>query len=226
MKKTPSFWKRIGDIFSPTEMKRKTDRFIDDLLVRSRLVPERVDGRGMILHMSDTPTAIYPYLARLLRRVNPSVVVHTGDLADNIKLELYAGEEKSYQEAMIKLISIITAPHREVYLFLGNHDKIELLPRLPKQCSIFEDCADFNYRGALFSASHYYEKIQGQNSDFKLFGHAGQPKSYDEGARYYLNGVESMWLIDPIKRELRALPYPSRTDKCRTMRVGHGIART
>ena len=225
MKKTPSFLQRVGGIFSPTVMKRKTDRFIDDLLVRSGLVPERVDGRGKILHISDTPTAIYPYLARLLRRVNPSVVVHTGDLADNIKLELYSGEERNYQEAIIKLINIITAPHREVYLFMGNHDNVDLLPRLPLQCRIYEDAAEFQYRGMFFSASHYFEKVQENEADYKLFGHAWQPKSYDEGGQYYLNGVESMWLIDPGRRELRALPYPPRTDNCRTMRVGHGIIR-
>ena len=60
---------------------------IDDICVRIGLNPPPIDGRDMILHISDTPSTMFPYLRRAIRRLRPAWVVHTGDLVDDIKLE-------------------------------------------------------------------------------------------------------------------------------------------
>jgi hypothetical protein len=58
---------------------------IDDICVRIGLNPPPIDGRDMILHISDTPSTMFPYLRRAIRRLRPAWVVHTGDLVDDIK---------------------------------------------------------------------------------------------------------------------------------------------
>ena len=40
----------------------------------------------ILLHISDTPDDIYNYIFRLINILKPQFVIHTGDLADNIKL--------------------------------------------------------------------------------------------------------------------------------------------
>ena len=97
---------------------------VDRALVKAGWLPEMMDGSYKILHLSDTPVTIYGYLARLLRRVSPSVLVHTGDLADDIKIGLYPGERERYRSAVRKLFDIIQAPRRRIILSLGKEVEI------------------------------------------------------------------------------------------------------
>ncbi|MDL2264567.1 metallophosphoesterase [Synergistaceae bacterium OttesenSCG-928-I11] len=213
--------RKIAENVSLGGAKRSIDRAIDRGLVRAGWMPEIMDGRGKVLHMSDTPTAIYGYLARVLRRVNPSVVVHTGDLSDDIKLELYPGEEERYHNAAKRLVNILAAPRRTVYLVLGNHDRADLLPYLPDQFVLVDDAADFTIGGVMFSISHYVGRTREHPGRFNLFGHEMVTKSYAEGDdRYFLNGVETMRLIDPVADEIESIGYPRKTNDARLMRRG------
>lgn len=188
-------------------------------LVAAGWQPERTDGTGKILHMSDTPSSIYGYLSRLLKRVNPSVIVHTGDLADDIKLELYPGERERYRAAVRRLMNILQAPHRRVVLALGNHDERELLPWLPRDCIVCDGAEDMAFRGQAFRISHYPDELLLRPARYNLFGHCAAPPSYDDDSgRHFFNGLEWMRLIDPDSGEIQLLRYPSGTDDARLLR--------
>lgn len=211
--------KDIGEIVRTVGARRSLDIAIDKVLVKAGWVPEMMDGRGKVLHMSDTPTAIYPYIARVLRRVNPSVVVHTGDLSDDIKLELYPGEEERYHVAMKRLFDILAAPRRAVYLVLGNHDRRDLLPPTPRQFVICDLDYEFRLGGQDFHISHYVERTEEHPGRYNLFGHEMITRSHtDDEDRYYLNGVEAMRLIDPVTDEMEHIRYPAKTNDARLMR--------
>lgn len=200
------------------------DLLVDRTLVKIGWIPEMTDGSYRILHLSDTPVTIYGYLARLLRRINPSILIHTGDLADDVKIGLYPGERERYRVSVRKLFDIIQAPRRRIILSLGNHDKIDLLPPTPRECIICENVMDFDLWGASFRISHYIERIMsGPTARFNLYGHTPEPGSYvDDEERYYLNGIERIRLIDPRTGEIESLPYPRFTDNARCMRMaGH-----
>jgi 3',5'-cyclic AMP phosphodiesterase CpdA len=223
MKKRPSgpgaLIRKISDNISLRGAKRSLDRAIDRGLVYAGWMPEIMDGRGKVLHMSDTPTVIYGYLTRVLRRLNPSVVVHTGDLSDDIKLELYPSEEERYHNAVKRLVNILAAPHRIVYLVMGNHDRADLLPRLPSQFVLVDSAADFTMGGAAFSISHYAGLTRDHPGRFNLFGHEPYTRSCVSGDdRYFLNGMETMRLIDPVADEIEPIRYPHGTDDARLMR--------
>jgi Predicted phosphohydrolases len=223
MKRRPSYLQGVfGSLrqkLSTSWANRSAARMVDFALVKTGWLPERLDGSGKLLHISDTPTAIYPYIARLLRRVNPSVVVHTGDLADDIKLEMYPEEAERYARFMRRLLNVLAAPHRTVYLTIGNHDRADLLPPLPPRCHICEDVAEISFRGVHFRLSHYLERLAGSPAKFNLFGHAWEDESYSDGdGRYFLNGVEVMRLIDPASEEIEFLRYPSGTENARHLR--------
>jgi predicted phosphodiesterase len=194
--------------------------FADRGFVKLGYLPEKMDGLGKILHISDTPVSMYGYLARTLRRINPSVVVHTGDLADDIKLGLYPAEAGRYAAAAGRLINILLAPHRRVLLVLGNHDRADLLPSLPPECSAHEGAVEVNLLGANFRISHYAEKIMEKPVQYNLFGHDLSSRSFVDGeGRYFLNGIEMMRLIDPGAEEIKTLVYPRSADSARMMRA-------
>ncbi|MDR1917090.1 MAG: metallophosphoesterase [Synergistaceae bacterium] len=212
-----SMWKKLKD-FIPACRGRSLDRIVDRGLVWIGWIPEMMDGTGKILHISDTPTCMYGYLARLLRRVNPSVVVHTGDLADDIKLEIYPGEAERYRAAARRIVDILAAPHRKVILALGNHDKRDLLPAHSSQFIICDNVIDLTLCGEEFRISHYIGFILDKPARYNLFGHSLKPASFsDDEDRYYFNGMESMRLIDPYA-DSAFFDYPRGTNDARLMR--------
>jgi predicted phosphodiesterase len=224
MKERPSLksylLSRLRQTLAPADVKRRLAELADRGFVRLGYLPEKIDGYGKILHISDTPTGMYGYLSRTLRRINPSVVVHTGDLADDIKLSMYPAEADRYASAAGKLINILLAPHRRVVIVLGNHDRAELLPSLPPECSVHEGVIEMKLSGANFRISHYAEKIMEKPVQYNLFGHDLSRRSFADGeGRHFLNGIEAMNLIDPDAEDIKTLVYPKSADSARMMRA-------
>jgi hypothetical protein len=225
LKEKPSSWEawaaRVKKTVAPGNLKRSLFRLADDGFVKLGILPEMMDGAGKILHMSDTPTNIYGYLARVLRRVNPSVVVHTGDLADDVKLGMFPSEAKKYGAEARRLFNILLAPHRTVIVALGNHDRADLFPPLPPQCVVCDNMTRMTLFGANFGISHYIERVIEKPERFNLFGHDPSRESFiDDGGRYFFNGTETMRVIDPATGEIKTLLYPDRARSARSMRGG------
>jgi 3',5'-cyclic AMP phosphodiesterase CpdA len=147
------------------------------------------------------------------------VVVHTGDLADDVKLGLYPAEAGRYALAARRLINILLAPHRRVILVMGNHDRADLLPSLPPECAVYEGAVEVKLSGTNFRISHYAEKIMEKPVQYNLFGHDLSSRSFVDGeGRCFLNGIETMNLIDPDTDEIKTLVYPRGADGARMMR--------
>ena len=107
-------------------------------LVKNRLlrmmfipvVPSGVEaGIGpFLVHVSDTPIDIYPFIRRVIQKINPSILVHTGDLVDNIKLSSNQHLLPVYQKHIAKFMDIINAfPYMKCYILPGNHDHLQTL---------------------------------------------------------------------------------------------------
>ena len=224
MKKRPSGAKDVGALrekLSVSAIKRSLDVFLDRCFVRMGWMPEIMDGTGRVLHISDTPTNMYKYLARLLRRVNPSVIIHTGDLADDIKLEMYRGEKEHYRAAVSRLMDIMQFPHRRIIIALGNHDCRELLPHLPVGCVICDNVMDIELFGETFCISHYMERTLDSSAKFNLFGHSPEHESnIDSSGRYFINGLELIRLIEPQSADIKPLQYPAYVEYARTLSTG------
>ena len=58
----------------------------------------------ILLHISDTPVDIYKYIFRIVEKLKPQIIVHTGDLVDNIKLEKYKDKIIQYHKGVAKLL--------------------------------------------------------------------------------------------------------------------------
>ena len=225
MKEKPSSWgawlARIGDTFAPGNVKRSLSRLADDGFVKLGVLPGKMDGAGNILHISDTPTGMYGYLARTLRRVDPAVVVHTGDFADDIKLAMYPAEADRYAAAARRLVNILLAPHRTVIIALGNHDRADLLPPLPSQCVLCDNVVSMSIFGVGFRISHYMEDVLDKPERYNLFGHdPGHGSFADDAGRHFLNGMDVMRMIDPVTEEMWLLSYPKSAHNARNMRGG------
>lgn len=170
----------------------------------------------VLLHISDTPADIYKYIFRIIDILKPQFIIHTGDLADNIKLEKYRDKISDYNVEVAKLIEGLEKyEDAQIYYVLGNHDEYDIVKRLTKRGTILEEglitIGDCN-----FLVGHYFKECTGK-IDFNLYGHSFSPRHYMDEDAIGLNGVLNINIIDLSSRKIFHLDYPIGTNRSRLM---------
>jgi predicted phosphodiesterase len=198
-------------------------------------LPSRVSDlpRPLLLHVSDTPSQIYPFVRRLIRKLEPDYFVHTGDIADELKLEESRSHLGEYRHKVIKFVQAVEALQvGEIYYVMGNHDDSATLETAARRSLIVYDACLCEMGGARVYLTHDCvpgeglrpggEKHRpggeglragGEPPDLILFGHA--PETASELP--YFNGLFSIHIISLATREVVRLPYPAGTDNARKL---------
>lgn len=199
----------------------------------------------LLLFVSDTPSSFYPELQRLLNLLLPAYLVHTGDLADELKLQIYPRLRSVYAQAMVRLFRVLRQSSlQEAVLTLGNHDvaqEVDWLAGVGGATSsltkgvlrVFPSGGVVVLEGKRIVAAHYHQqaqaleaalhKDQGLRPDLVLFGHDLETRSEQREGIWRLNGIEAIYLISLSTGEVIGLPYPSGTDNARLNRHKIGL---
>ncbi|WP_461866949.1 metallophosphoesterase family protein [Thermococcus sp.] len=195
-------------------------RFKLPSLFRRKKLPEALTSteERKIMHLSDTPDNIYPFILNLIEKTRPDYIVHTGDLADNFKIERRPELKDKYAASVEILLRILENSKSEVYIVPGNEDDVEILRELVKRAHITAPGSIIEIGGLKLAVGHSYRDVIGaKNVDFKLYGH--NFKSIPRG----LNGVLNInFILLPIKRIIK-LRYPSGTDFERGYKLMRGL---
>lgn len=182
-------------------------------------VPDELKNMSIkIMHISDTPSMIYRDLIRLIKTVKPHVLIHTGDIADEVKLEMLPYHVQKYKaRANHFLKSISPYVQDRIIITLGNHDCREALHPLTK-LEIYEQSTLLDIYGIKISISHYYEKLHAESAFF-MYGHC---RGNNDDPRY-LDGIDSINIIKVDNLEVIKLLYPAGTDDYRFRKSKIGI---
>lgn len=173
----------------------------------------------LLLHISDTPAGIFPFVEKLIKEINPQYIVHTGDIVDNIKLETNEKLLKGYMENLKKIVKIIEDnSNAKIYYALGNHDHEETLKRTIKTGYVVEK-GIINIEGNKVYVSHYFQEGE-RDTDYHLYGHSFEPYHFQKENEICLNGVLSANIIDLHTKEIYQIQYPFATNRLRRMEMG------
>lgn len=173
----------------------------------------------IILHISDTPVDIYGYIYRIIDILKPQYIIHTGDMADNIKLEIYKNRIDSYFSGVKKLIERLEKnDFAKIYYALGNHDDLETVSNLTKKGTILDD-GILTIGGYNLLVNHYYKEAPYSNIDFHLYGHSFEPGHFNENGTIGLNGLLNINIIDLSDKRVFHLEYPTSTNTSRGMKL-------
>ncbi len=177
------------------------------------------DMKGpLLLHISDTPVDIYNYILRIINIIKPQYIIHTGDMADDIKLEIYKNRIDDYNKGIKKLIKILEEDElSKIYYVLGNHDNYEAVSKLTKRGEIL-------YEGVLSIedcniAVNHYHKEYSNKVDFNLYGHSFDPNHYVKNGTIGLNGTLNINIIDLSNKKVFQIEYPMNTNVSRRMEL-------
>lgn len=172
----------------------------------------------ILLHISDTPVDIYGYIFRIINILNPQYIVHTGDMADNIKLGIHKNRIDCYHRGVKKLIEGLEKNEfSKNYYILGNHDDYETVSRLTNRGIILEEDI-LTIEGCSIAVCHYY-KEHAKKVDFNLYGHSFEPRHFKENETISLNGLLNINIIDLSTKRVFHLMYPVDTNKSRGMEL-------
>ncbi|MFZ5945783.1 MAG: metallophosphoesterase [Bacillota bacterium] len=177
-----------------------------------------------ILHISDTPTIFYGALFRMIKKLKPQYIIHTGDLADNIKLELKPNKKNEYAQAVFSLLNILeNSPAEKIFITLGNHDNFSIASQMANRSIIIENTEVISIEDTSFKISHYAENIMDSTCQFNLFGHDIIYNNYKKPGSIFLNGIKNINVITLDKKEIFYLPYPLGTNDSRLGKFKIGI---
>ncbi|SKC65183.1 metallophosphoesterase [Maledivibacter halophilus] len=181
-------------------------------------------GEDILLHISDTPASFYSSLELLIKELKPKYIVHTGDLVDNIKLELYPRRRNMYRKKVKDLIKILENSFaHKIYLTIGNHDDSSIVTEYINRSIIVEGSDIMVIDEENYKISHFYSEISKSPEKYNLFGHDLSMTSDTENDIVYLNGIIGINIITLRSKKIFVLPYPYGTDDARMCKSNIGL---
>ncbi len=180
-------------------------------------IPEALNNvtEPLILHISDTPSEIYPYLYKIIQQLSPKYIIHTGDLVDNIKLEYLQGKKMNYAESARSFFSHLKKMNVfDFYIIPGNHDCPDTIQSLWKDVKILHEGTTLQLENLTIGVAHFFEKLPRQ-ADIYLYGHNLHLEEGDRGKYVYLNGIYNIHVISALTRQIFYIPYPMATNSLR-----------
>ncbi|CCU77828.1 hypothetical protein HSACCH_00197 [Halanaerobium saccharolyticum subsp. saccharolyticum DSM 6643] len=167
-----------------------------------------------IMHISDTPESIYSHIYKMLSYSRPDVIIHTGDLVDNLKLE-DAGKEliPLYQKKSAEFIrNLEKLTNARIIYVPGNHDDVNIIKANINRSEIMPEGSIIELDGVKIGIAHYPEKLP-LNSEINLFGHNHQKEFASDNK--FLNGISNInYLLLPSKEDYK-VKYPWIVDQGR-----------
>jgi len=175
------------------------------------------DLRGKVaLHFSDTPSTFYGVMGRLIRFFEPRCIIHTGDLADDVKLELRPGELPLYRRKLIQLASVLsTVQKNRIVLVTGNHDHEESMREFFPDSPLFIKNGRIDMCGLDLNLSHEPQELQTPYGRFNLFGHVPAREEAPQEGFLFLNGLHAIHALHVETGEVLALEYPGYVNDAR-----------
>ena len=82
----------------------------------------RVEGKR-VLHIGDTESQSYPFFRALIAKARPNIIIHTGDMADEVKVGRIPGTRDEYLHKLAVISEILNASGaEEIIIVPGNND--------------------------------------------------------------------------------------------------------
>lgn len=180
-----------------------------------------------VLHITDTPTTGYGAIIKLINKVAPDYIIHTGDLADNIKLEIYPEKIDLYKKKVKNFLLTLDRMDCKSYIVIGNHDDPSFINELLASVEVVEAFKQINICNKNFLITHKLEDIISEDaliesSDYILHGHSFYDEKFNDHTKV-LNGLEGIYLIYPEEEKIYYIDYPVGTNDSRMQRFGTGL---
>ena len=149
-----------------------------------------------MLHIGDTFSRHYPYYRQLLALLRPQVILHTGDLAEEVKVGRIPGTEYEYESKVRVLADILrSSGAQRILLVPGNNDLLPVLRRCLPFAEILAPGDTFFFAGRQVQASHALQDMTFKGYDAYFYGHSlrGETFSPERNQAGYPCRFNALW---------------------------------
>ena len=163
-----------------------------------------------ILHIGDTHSAYYPFCKQVIRLIQPDIIIHTGDSADEMKVGWDLGAKESYLAKVRVLMDILKESGSTVYWNTGNNDLPEEVAKIAPFVHIVEPDTVLQIGGQNICVTHSREQIT-KEADMYLYGHARRAETFEQefGSTWHLNCLWSFHLCVLPQKTLYRIQRPN-----------------
>lgn len=181
---------RTGNALLYTEQKRRLEE--NKKAVRSLL---NGDSGKSVLHIGDTHSANYGYYQGLIEEIKPDVIIHTGDLADELKAGRIEAVRPYWRAAASSIVKIMEKSGARVIIVAGNNDLEEELRTFVGTAEIMPRNTVLELYGKKVLLCHELNRMdESVMADVYLYGHGltGEtraPKDNARNGKLYFNAV-------------------------------------
>lgn len=198
---------RTGNSLSYLENKKKFEEQMQETQTFLRSNPGKT-----VLHISDTHSASYRYYQRLIDEIKPDVIVHTGDLADELKAGRIESARQYWRNTAPIIIEILENTPARVIIVPGNNDLEDELKTFVHHAEIKPRNTTVELYNKKFLLCHELNRMDETiQADIYLYGHGltGETRTptdnIREGKAYY-NGTWGVSLHVPEKNASMIIP--------------------
>ncbi len=124
-----------------------------------------------VLHIGDTSTVTYPYYKKMISEVKPDIIIHTGDVADEIKAGRMIGTREEYSDSVEKFAEILqNSGAKTIYVVPGNNDLVDVLSEKMPFAQIIKPNTQMDICGMLCTLAHAHYEVE-TKSQWHIYGH-------------------------------------------------------
>lgn len=157
-------------------------------------IPDGVNelSRPIILHFSDSCSWIYPYFRALIAKVKPDIIIHTGDMADEVKVGRIPGTRYEYLFKIKFMLDILENSGARVIITPGNNDLPDEIRKMCSTAEVYPNNTVLTINGSECRIGHAVtEMIFDKDWSFYGHGYTGEswiPQDNEQGRPHRFNG--------------------------------------
>ena len=135
-------------------------------------------GGKRILHIGDTESRRYNFYRSLINKLRPDVIIHTGDMSDEVKAGRMSEVRGEYVFKIGFLAEIMRSSGAEIIIVPGNNDIKEEIEKLFPEAKILNNNSIVNIDGKEVRVGHQVMSIS-FDKDWSFYGHGFTGDEWD-----------------------------------------------
>ncbi len=152
--------------------------------------------KEVVLHIGDIASGDYGYAKLLIDEIKPDVIIHTGDLADELKAGRIEAVRPYWCTAAKELVKMMEGSGAQVVIVPGNNDPEEELKKMVTTARIVPRNTVLNFGGTKVLLCHELNRMdETADADVFLYGHGltGETRTAEDNVRDGKQFFNAIW---------------------------------
>lgn len=180
-------------------------RYTENKRVAEESITALAESGERVLHIGDIDSSDYGYCKLLIERIRPDVIIHTGDLADELKAGRIEAVRLYWCAAAKELVKMMERSGAQVIIVPGNNDLEEALREMCTTAEVVERNTIMEFSGKRVLLCHELNRMdEAADADIFLYGHGltGETRTPEDNVRdgkQFFNAVWGAYVHDFAK---------------------------